>query len=274
MADRVRAWNPGVPDVREVLHATFDSHAYPQHTHEAWTVLVVDEGAVRYVLHRGAHHAVPAAITLLPPYVPHDGRSAVEGRSFRKRVLYLDPGWLPPTAADLAVSRPTLVDERGLALLRQVHADLTSPPDAVAVGWGVQALHDLVEGHLGGRPAPRADVPLARRLRAMLDDAGPAQLTVTDAARALGVHPGHLVRSFTDAYGIPPHRYATGRRVDHARRLLLGGVPPARAAADAGFHDQAHLTRHFRRVLGTTPAAFASSTAAPGRVVHPALRPG
>ncbi|MGY1840981.1 MULTISPECIES: helix-turn-helix domain-containing protein [unclassified Modestobacter] len=60
-------------------------------------------------------------------------------------------------------------------------------------------------------------------------------------------------------HGLPPRRYLTGRRVDRARRLLLAGVPPAEVATAAGFYDQAHLTRHFRRMLGTTPAAYVRS---------------
>ena len=67
---------------------------------------------------------------------------------------------------------------------------------------------------------------------------------------------------FTNAYGMPPHRYVTGRRIDLARRLLLDGVRPAEVSAAVGFHDQAHLTRHFRRTLGVTPAAFARSARA------------
>jgi len=49
------------------------------------------------------------------------------------------------------------------------------------------------------------------------------------------------------------------RRIDAARKRLLEGEPPAQVAADVGFHDQAHLTRHFKRHVGTTPAHFASS---------------
>jgi len=52
-----------------------------------------------------------------------------------------------------------------------------------------------------------------------------------------------------------------GRRVDRARALLLDGVPPARVAVECGFHDQPHLTRHFRRQVGTTPAAYATNWA-------------
>jgi hypothetical protein len=49
-AAQVTAWRPELDGVVEVLHAHFPSHAYPSHTHDAWTVLIVDEGAVQYDL--------------------------------------------------------------------------------------------------------------------------------------------------------------------------------------------------------------------------------
>jgi len=56
---------------------------------------------------------------------------------------------------------------------------------------------------------------------------------------------------------MPPHRYLTGRRVDLARRYLLDGRPAAEVATLAGFYDQSHLNRHFKKVLGVTPTSFA-----------------
>ncbi|MFJ6453447.1 AraC family ligand binding domain-containing protein [Paenarthrobacter sp. NPDC091669] len=70
MGNSVQAWHPAVPYVREVLHATFEDHSYPSHTHEDWTVLLIDKGAVTYDLGRTEHQAVPASITLLPPACP------------------------------------------------------------------------------------------------------------------------------------------------------------------------------------------------------------
>ncbi|MEV6212961.1 helix-turn-helix transcriptional regulator, partial [Kitasatospora sp. NPDC051914] len=67
----------------------------------------------------------------------------------------------------------------------------------------------------------------------------------------------HLVRAFSAAFGIAPHQYVMSRRVDLARRLLLGGRPPGEVATADGFYDQSHLTRHFKRVLGTTPGRYA-----------------
>lgn len=64
-----------MPGVVEVFHAAFGDHAYPAHTHAAWTLLVVDAGAVRYELDRRRHGALRGLVTLLPPHVPHDGRA-------------------------------------------------------------------------------------------------------------------------------------------------------------------------------------------------------
>ena len=52
-------------------------------------------------------------------------------------------------------------------------------------------------------------------------------------------------------------RYVLGRRLDAARDRILAGQPLADVAAEVGFTDQAHLTRRFRRFLGTTPGQFA-----------------
>lgn len=58
--------------------------------------------------------------------------------------------------------------------------------------------------------------------------------------------------------------YATLVRIERAasaRHLLTRGVTPSEAAAAAGFADQPHLTREFRRLVGIAPAQFAGSSA-------------
>ena len=90
VGEQVRAWRPPLDGVREVFHARFVDYAYPPHTHDAWTVLLVDEGALRYRLERHDHGSYRSVVTVLPPHVTHDGRSAVPD-GFRKQVLYLEP---------------------------------------------------------------------------------------------------------------------------------------------------------------------------------------
>lgn len=258
MVAHVHAWHPSVPSVREVYHAAF-AHAYPLHAHDGWTVMLVDEGSVAYDLDRSAHVAAPGAVTLLPPWIPHDGRSTTDGRIYRKRVVYLDSGWLPEHATQLAAAAPTVHGAEPLAAARRIHAALAEPGDLMAAEHWTLTLRQLILGRLGTPTPVLRDTPLARRLRALLDDRFTETFTIQEVAAAWGVHPGHLTRAFTHTYGLAPHQYLLSRRIDLARRHLVDGIRPSEAAAMAGFHDQAHLTRHFRRVLGTTPGAFAGA---------------
>jgi AraC-like DNA-binding protein len=111
-------------------------------------------------------------------------------------------------------------------------------------------------GHVA---AGRGEPGVAGQLRELLDSRVQPGITLGEAAQLLRSHPTHLVRAFSRQYGMPPHLYLTGRRVDLARRQLLAGVPSAEAAVQAGFYDQSHLTRHFKRMLGVSPTQYARS---------------
>ncbi|WP_350278614.1 AraC family transcriptional regulator [Kribbella sp. HUAS MG21] len=260
----VRAWRPDVPGVVEVLHAHFPSHAYPSHTHDAWTVLIVDEGAVRYDLDRHEHGLAQAQVSLLPPHVPHDGRSVLPN-GFRKRVLYLAPDRLDEGLIGAAVDRPEYVDPLLRHRIHQLHGVLRNGREELEAQSRLSLIEERLQQHLRRQvvtqseretaPRPR-DARVAAGLRDLLDTHVRDGITLEDAAKLVHAHPAHLVRAFSREYGMPPHRYLTGRRIDLARRYLLDGRPAAEVATLAGFYDQSHLNRHFRKLLGVTPARF------------------
>jgi AraC-like DNA-binding protein len=261
----VTAWRPAVAGISEVLHARYVDHAYPMHTHDAWALLIVDAGAIRYDLDKSGngHGAVLDAVTLLPPGVAHDGRSATP-HGFRKRVLYLEPSVLDPILAGAAVDMPTLRDGPLRARVSALHRALAHPADAFEAESLLAFVGERLRGHLRRHRAASAQFTaaggLAVAFRELLDERTVTGVSLADAAELLHAHPTHLVRAFRQAYGLPPHAYLTGRRIDRARTLLLAGMRPAEAATAAGFYDQSHLTRHFRRFLATAPATYASSS--------------
>jgi AraC-like DNA-binding protein len=257
--ERVFAWRPAVPGVGEVLHAHFTEHAYPAHTHEHWALLLVDTGGVAYDLDHRPQQAPPRSLTLLPPGVAHDGR-AIHPAGFDKRVVYLDDRWLPERLIGAAAVRPTIEDAALRADVGRLHQSLAEPGDELESESRLALICERVVvrlGQPGKLVATRSG--LARRLRERLDE--PEPTTLEALADDLGAHSTQLIRAFSREYGLPPHRYVTGRRIGRARALLLEGMPPADVATAVGFYDQAHLTRHFRRMLGTTPGAYARRVA-------------
>lgn len=255
----VTAWRPEVRGITEVFHAHFTDHVYPMHTHDAWTLLILDDGMVRFDLDRHEHGVWRSLVTLLPPHVPHDGRAAT-AHGFHKRVLYLESGLLDERLIGAAVDRPAVTDPLLRTQIGRLHEALELPGAELEAQSRLSLIRERLNGHLHHdvtAPPKHRDPRLALRLRELLDQRVPGALTLDEAARRLGANPAHLVRAFTGAYGMPPHLYLTGRRVDLARRLLLAGQRPADVAVAAGFYDQSHLTRTFRRVLGTSPARYA-----------------
>ncbi len=267
---QVRAWRPDLPGISEVFHAEIVDYGYPLHAHDAWTVLIIDAGAIRYDLDT-RHCAITGNeyVAVLPPGIVHDGRPAGNAPGFRKRNLYLDASFLPDRLIGAAVDKTTLRDGDLRTALAQLHRNPKSGHET-----GLQSSFDLLDAearlaligerlcdHLTRTRAPgrKSEPAIAARLRLLLDDGAVPFVTLADASRLLDRSVPHLVRSFTDAFGVSPHAYLIGRRIDAARRLLLTGAAPAEVATQVGFYDQAHLTRHFRRHTSTTPAAYARS---------------
>jgi AraC-like DNA-binding protein len=258
----VRAWKPAVPGIHEVFHARFVDHVYPRHTHDTWTVFILDEGAIAYDLETKHRGAAGARVTILPPHVVHDGRAAGE-MGYRKRVLYLGTDVLHERLIGRAVDDPDIEDRAIFGGLRSLHRVLSDPGETLEAEAMLAVVSLKLEEHLGGGVAEHVERPdddVAADLRDLLDQHRFEPLTLADAGQILHVSRAHLVRCFTRTFGIAPHRYVLARRIDAARQRLLDGEPIAQVATGVGFHDQAHLTRHFRRHVGTTPARYASRT--------------
>ena len=82
-------------------------------------------------------------------------------------------------------------------------------------------------------------------------------LGLSELAEAVGVNATHLARVFRARYGISVGEYGRRLRLDWAAAEIARDERPiAEIAAAAGFADQSHFTRLFRRRLGTTPACF------------------
>ncbi|MBV9674731.1 MAG: helix-turn-helix transcriptional regulator [Acidobacteriaceae bacterium] len=100
-------------------------------------------------------------------------------------------------------------------------------------------------------------IPQAVRIaREYLDAHALQEVNLQTLASVAGVSAFHLARAFTKTVGIPPLRYQVQRRLDHAKRLLLEGWPPADVAARTGFSHQSHFGVHFRRLLNVSPGLY------------------
>lgn len=70
----------------------------------------------------------------------------------------------------------------------------------------------------------------------------------------------HFSREFKAVANTSPMKYVLERRVEAAKRALIGPAPLAEVALDVGFSSQSHFTTAFKTVTGVTPSAWRSAS--------------
>ncbi len=151
-----------------------------------------------------------------------------------------------------------------LMLTLQDEADSHNASGLATVEAVTTALGHLLVRHAGiEQPRPvriRGGLSGAakRRVLEVIAAALDARLTIERLAREVGLSPAHFARAFKETMGRAPHQYLLALRLERARRLLeTTQATLSDIAQRTGFADQAHFTRLFKRVFGTTPGALA-----------------
>ena len=82
-------------------------------------------------------------------------------------------------------------------------------------------------------------------------------IRLDELAQLTGLSQSYFCSAFRESTGMPPQQWQMKARVERAKKLLKkGDTPLASVAVGVGFADQAHLTRVFRKIVGTTPGAW------------------
>jgi AraC family transcriptional regulator len=144
--------------------------------------------------------------------------------------------------------------------------------DGVALRHALAALEAALAGDVAGVGVAGSDLVAAvaeeddsrrrtppnwaRQLKEELETMGLAQVDVRSRALAAGVHPVHASRLFRRCYGMSISDHASAQSVRRAWALMAeGGSSLGDIAVAAGFYDQSHMNRVFRRVIGRSPGA-------------------
>jgi AraC-like DNA-binding protein len=258
-----RSWqSPDIPGL-ELLDGAFRDHVFPRHSHEGLMLSVIDAGAQRLVHAGRSHIAGPGSIVAIPPAEVHSG-SAAAVQGWRYRVLTI-PGTLLVAAggekAKAGFRSSVVIDDRELRRqLSAVHLAFNGMSNLMEREYRLlDALHTFFSRHASPGKLEvrvgREDAAVARAVEFLgHHDDRPVTLTELAANSRLDVY--RLARAFTRLIGMPPHAYHLQRRLRTAQQRLASGIPVFEVAHAAGFADQAHFTRHFKRLTGVTPGQY------------------
>jgi AraC family transcriptional regulator len=130
--------------------------------------------------------------------------------------------------------------------------------DQIALALQAHLLRTYATTVVEGQSVRRGLAPWQERRAKEAMNAGLGKdISIAHLASECGLSSSHFARAFRQTTGRPPHRWFLERRLEVAQDLLLNSQMSLKEIANAcGFSDQSHLTRAFKRTIGTSPGAW------------------
>lgn len=241
---------------------------YAKHSHETFSIGAVTGGRSEY-LNRHAREWIGAgAVVMMNPDDVHACNPVADER-WSYRMMHVDVAWLTGLQHELGFSEnhafrafsQTMTTDAGLfnglnrlhAILVDGEADMLRKQSA-AITFFSEVQNTLNPAVVPDRDASRQ---LTRAAEFIAENCT-RSLKLEDICEAAGLSASHLIRAFRRRYGMTPHAYLVNRRIQYSRAQLRRGRVIADVALDAGFADQAHLQRTFKRLVAATPGQYRS----------------
>lgn len=248
-----------IDDARQVRYAA--------HSHAHWSFGAVTHGQSDFVYRHHTYRIGTGDLVFMNPHWVH-ACNPVEGAPWAYLMLYVDTAWLTdlrcrlgelPQAKWEDIETATLSDSSlyrsylAMAACLQHSAKDWREKEAVLVAYLSEVLQMLSPSIT--RLAPPE---VLESVADYLDEHAAEPLTLDVLCAQTGFSSGYLIRSFKQHFGMTPHAYLVNRRVQLGQAALKTGTPIADAALTAGFSDQAHFQRTFKRLVAATPKQYRS----------------
>lgn len=249
--DRVRAL-PGLVVTDTVYtHPTVDWH---YHQNPYFTFLL--QGRLDETSRKGTIGCTPGTLLFHHWQDPH--RNVRRSQHARGLHVELSSDWFSRLGLEAATAEGThvLADPELRSLFLRLHRELHLGD--VASGLSIDDLLLQAFARLEDPLPEGAGIPhWVGRVRTLLQDETPENLSIERLAAEGGIHPVHLSRSFRHYFSTNFSTYLRRRMLEGAELLLLDPAASlAEVAHTCGFADQSHFVRCFRTVHGLTPGQY------------------
>ncbi|MGD0142648.1 MAG: helix-turn-helix transcriptional regulator [Rhizomicrobium sp.] len=217
------------------------------HSHPAWHLCAVLEGAFLERTESGDVECAAGAVRLSAPHTTHN----LEFHDDGAKCLIVEatgPFWNRVLARPLASRRHVFAKlDRNLTPPSVAGSFVCSPPAAEWLGALLAAAEFSTVDTGEWRLAEEA------RLRLELEPL----CSISEIAKKLGLNREDFARQFRRRFGLQPSEHRALSRIRSVvDRLKDPDVPLAEIALNCGYTHQSHMTNAFSAILGTTPGAW------------------
>lgn len=255
---------PGASDFVGLALSEVSYGAYvrePEHLHDQAHFCLCLQGSCTEIYRNRAREYRRFTGCFLPPDHLHSLEYGPIGvRWFH---MNIQPEWLTKldTYSPLRLNPAYLHGGLLTDLFLRLHREHCHPDELTSLVVEALAVEMISEVARWRRFNDRQPPPWLLRARDFLEAHFSDAVRLAMIAEAVDMHPTHLAREFRKHFECTIGDYIRRRRVDYVRRQLeISDASLVDIALAAGFCDQSHLSRTFKRITGITPAEYRGST--------------
>jgi AraC-like DNA-binding protein len=239
---------------------------YARHWHETFSIGLIARGRCNYSNRTKTAEVCVGTVVLMNPGDVH-ACNPIRGEPWSYRMLYIDVPWLCDTQAaaglnssssftpfsTTATTQPEIYDG-----LNRLFDTLIDPQiEHLEKQSAAASFVELVNLHLGTRrPTRGKKVPRVTRAAEFIRQNCTRSLRLDEICAQASLSPAQLIRAFKEVHGLTPHAYQLNCRIEFCRSQLRAGHSLADVALAAGFSDQAHFQRSFKKFVAATPGQY------------------
>lgn len=247
------------------------SVCYAPHSHKQWSIGAITSGQSNFVTGTRHYQVSAGTLVLVNPDHVHACNPIAE-QAWSYLMMYVECDWLAgllhqlglrencnwhPTRTDL-IHDTDLFEHYGRLAECLLARQTSVPVKQTAIVEFIAHLFSMLDAS-ATTPPIEAAAPMPSRLQQLLadlDDESDQAWPLEAMCQRTGFTASQLIHAFKQHLGLTPHAYLINRRVQLAQTELKRGESIADAALNAGFADQPHLQRAFKRSLAATPGQY------------------
>lgn len=238
---------------------------YDRHSHETFSIGAITAGSCIYLNGSTRQRISAGSVVLMNPGDAH-ACNPIGDERWSYRMLHIDVPWLATIQQDVGITRDRFLPFLTAATtqpalyagLNRLY-DVLMDGNAEALEKHEAALTFMTAAQLALVSREEPEICTSRgiaRAAEFIRDNFKRPLSLREISSAADLSSSYLVRAFKREYAMTPHAYVVNCRIEFSKAQLRKGLPIAAVAHDAGFADQAHLQRTFKRIVAATPAQY------------------
>jgi AraC-like DNA-binding protein len=267
MREEIHFWRvPGWEEI-EVISGKGVRRECPRHWHEEIHICLIEAGGGTLFYNGKSYNTPPESLFIVQPGEMHGNHTDFPtGCSYR--TLNFAPEIYKRFLSDITgfqnnslwLRTPIVFDADIIKLFRKVHrtfesSSCTLERDSLLMELFCKIIFRYSENPTNSKKI-KSERHSIRKVCDYLEQNLAENILVKDLSEIANLSPFHFSRTFLLEKGLPPHAYQTQLRIIRAKHLLRSGETLSSIASTVGFADQSHFTRHFKRIVGTTPGQY------------------